>query len=212
MAAHDEPPTLERLAGLLADSNARLRLYMGETGFAALARRCLAANVRKPEEIRLLSRNLPDFLASTNPFSRCPELSELARLENAFQAARNAPEAASVRKLQDPWHPGLYRIALHPSVRRVRLRTNAASIWSALAAAEFPPAPQCLAEPQELLVWHQGTSSRFRMLGREEAAAIDGIADGGNFEIAQSTDGFLRGWLEAGIISSLRNLNDPGEK
>lgn len=212
MAAYDETLTLESLTGFLADGYARLRLYMGETGFAALTRRCLAANARKPQKIRVLSRDLPDFLASTNPFSRSPELSDLARLERSLQAAHNAPEAASIRKLQEPWRPGLYRIALHPSVQRVQLRTNATGIWSALTAGELPPPPQSLAEPQELLVWHQGPSSRFRMLGREETTAIDRIIDGGNFEIAQSADGFLRGWLEAGIISSLRNLNDSGEK
>ncbi len=212
MAAYDETLTLESLTGFLADGYARLRLYMGETGFAALARRCLAASAPKPQTIRLLSRDLPDFLASTDPFSRHPELSDLARLERALQAAHNAPEAASVGKPRDPWHPGPYRIALHPSVQRVQLRTNAASIWSALTSAELPPSPLSLAEPQELLVWRQGTDSRFRLLGREEATAIDGVINGGNFEIAQSADGFLRGWLEAGIISSLRNLNDSGEK
>ncbi len=100
--------------------------------------------------------------------------------------------------------PRIYMIVPHPSLQRLQLPTNAASIWSALTAGERPPPPQRLDEPQELLIWRQGSNVRFRLLGGEEALAIDAMARDGKFEIAQSTEGFLRGWLEAGIISALR--------
>ena len=161
---------------------------MGETAFNTMARHCLAAT--EIPKVRLLSLHLPDFLDLTKPFSRSPELSDLARLEKAFHAALNAPEASITS--QAP---------LHPSVQRLQLRTNAASIWAALTAGELPPSPQRLDEPQELLVWRQGAASRFRMLGREEAAALDAAARGET--IAQSSENFLRGWLEAEIISAV---------
>jgi hypothetical protein len=187
MMAVAETLTLVHLTDFLNHDYPRLRLYMGATAFNTMARHCLAAT--ETQNVRLLSRHLPDFLDLTKPFSRSPELSDLARLEKAFHAALDAPEANVT--LQAP---------LHPSVQRLQLRTNAASIWAALTAGELPPPPQRLDEPQELLVWRQGAASRFRMLGREEAAALDAAARGET--IAQSAETFLRGWREAEIISA----------
>ena len=188
MTAVDESLTFARLADFLTEDYPRLRLYMGETAFNTMARHCLAAT--ETPKVRLLSLHLPDFLDLTKPFYRSPELSDLARLEKAFQAALNAPEANIIS--QAP---------LHPSVQRLQLRTNAASIWAALTAGESPPPPQRLDAPQELLVWRQGAASRFRMLGSEEAAALDAAARGE--AIAQTSESFLRGWLEAEIISAV---------
>ncbi len=194
MMAVDETLTLAHLTDFLADDYPRLRLYMGETAFNTMARHCLAAS--EIPKARVLSLHLPDFLDLTNPFSRSPELSDLARLERAFHAALNAPEASISQ-------PPLHHIGLHPSVQRLQLRTNATSIWAALTAGELPPPPARLDEPQELLVWRQGAASRFRMLGREEAAALDAAARGEATGIDQSTENFLRGWLEAEIISAV---------
>jgi hypothetical protein len=197
MMAVAETLTLAHLTDFLADDYPRLRLYIGETAFNTMARHCLAATVTT--NVRVLSRHLPDFLELTKPFSRSPELSDFARLERAFQAAFNAPEAAitSQAPLQG------FQIALHPSVQRLQLRTNATSIWAALTAGELPPLPARLDEPQELLVWRQGAASRFRMLGREEAAALNAAARGKATGIDQSTENFLRGWLEAEIVSAV---------
>ena len=197
MMAVAETLTLARLTDFLADDYPRLRLYMGETAFNTMARHCLAATVTT--KVRVLSRQLPDFLQLTKPFSRSLELSDLARLERAFQAALNAPEAP-ITSLA-PLH-GL-QVALHPSVQRLRLQTNAASLWAALAAGELPPPPTSLDELQELLVWRQGAASRFRMLGREEAVALDAAARGEAAGIDQSTENFLRGWLAAEIVSAV---------
>ena len=156
----------------------------------------------------MLSMHLPDFLALTKPFSRRPEIADLARLERAFQGALNAPEATVIRSAALlPRH-----IEFHPSVQRLQVRTNATSIWSALTAGELPPSPASLELPQELLVWRQGLASRFRMLGREEAVAIDAAARGETMKLDQFSEGFLRGWLEAEIVSAVRDLNDAGEK
>jgi hypothetical protein len=163
-------------------------------------------------KVRAFSRHLPDFLGLTKPFSRSPELSDLARLEKAFNAALNAPEAPIVKRAAFAGQLGKFHIDLHPSVQRLQLRTNATSIWAALTADELPPAPERLDEPQDLLVWRQGSTPRFRMLGREEAMALDEAERGEAIEIDQSSEGFLRGWLEAEIISCLRCLSDFDKK
>ncbi len=206
MMAVDQNLTLASLTDFLSHEYPRLRLYVGETAFAAMARHCLAAT--DAPGLRVLSMHLPDFLALTKPFSRRPEIADLARLERAFQAALNAPEATVIRSAALlPRH-----IEFHPSVQRLQVRTNATSIWSALTAGELPPSPASLELPQELLVWRQGLASRFRMLGREEAVAIDAAARGETMKLDQFSEGFLRGWLEAEIVSAVRDLNDAGEK
>jgi hypothetical protein len=197
MMAVDETLTPARLTDFLAHDYPRLRLYMGETAFIAMARHCLTAT--ETPKVRLLSRHLPDFLYLSKPFSRSSELSDLARLENAFNAALSAPEAGIITRVP----PQAFHLELHPSVQRLQLRTNATSIWAALTAGELPPPPHGLYEPQELLVWRQGAAPRFRMLGREEAAMLDGAARGEQVKIDQSTENFLRGWLEAEIISAV---------
>jgi hypothetical protein len=206
MMAADQKLTLASLTDFLSHDYPRLRLYVGETAFNAMARHCLAAT--ETPKVRVLSQHLPDFLDLTKPFSKSPELPDLARLERAFQAAVNAPDAPIITNA--PQRRSSFE--LHPSVQRLQLRTNAASIWAALTAGELPPPPARLEVPQELLVWRQGAASRFRMLGREEAVAIDAAARGETIELDQSSEGFLRGWLEAEIVSAVRDLNDAGEK
>ena len=212
MTAVDENLTPAHLTEFLAGDYGKLRLYMGESVFNAMGRHCLATYAVKAQKARAFSRHLPDFLGLTKPFSRSPELSDLARLEKAFHAALNAPEAPIPHRAAYAGHHGKFHIHLHPSVQRLQLRTNATSIWAALTAGELPPPPERLDEPQELLVWRQGTTSRFRMLGREEALALDEAASGEAIEIDQSSEGFLRGWLEAEIISSLRSISNAREK
>lgn len=200
MMAVDQNLTLASLTDFLSQDYPRLRRYVGETAFNAMARHCLAAT--DAPGLRVLSMHLPDFLALTKPFSRRPEIADLARLERAFQAALNAPEATVIRSAALlPRH-----IEFHPSVQRLQVSTNATSIWSALTAGELPPSPASLELPQELLVWRQGLASRFRMLGREEAVAIDAAARGETMKLDQFSEGFLRGWLEAEIVSAVRDL------
>lgn len=213
MTALDDNLDLARLTAFLADDYAKLRLYMGVSAFNAMGRHCLATYSIKAPKIRTLSQQLPNFLDLTKPFSRSPELSDLARFEKAFHAALNAPEAPFLtlaeftrKNLQN------FLLELHPSVHRLQLRTNATSIWAALTAGELPPPPERLDEPQELLVWRQGLASRFRMLGREEATALDAAARGETINIGQFSENFLRSWLEAEVISAVRNMNDAGEK
>ena len=110
MMAVDQNLTLASLTDFLSQDYPRLRRYVGETAFNAMARHCLAAT--DAPGLRVLSMHLPDFLALTKPFSRRPEIADLARLERAFQAALNAPEATVIRSaVLLPRH-----IEFHPSV------------------------------------------------------------------------------------------------
>lgn len=137
----------------------------------------------------------------------------MANLEKAFHAAFNAPEAPALTLSQFVGrNPKEFFLEPHPSVQRLQLRTNATSIWAALTAGELPPAPLKLHAPLKLLVWRQGLASRFRILGEEEAVAFDEASRGELTGIDQISEYFLRGWLEAEVVSAVREMKDEGEK
>jgi Putative DNA-binding domain len=182
--------TAEELRAFLAAELPVLRRYMGETPFAAMVRRYAAEGPPQQPRTRWRLRDLPDYLTRNLPFSRTPELAELAGIELAFAEACEAPESGACHK-----GPG---IAIDPSHRILTVTTNAASLWSALRCGEIPPRPYRLEAPQDVLVWRQGETARFRLLGSEEAAAIA--------DPCESRAGpYLPGWIEAGLVSHGRS-------
>ena len=108
------------------------------------------------------------------------------------------------------------------TVQRVAVTTNVVGLWSALKCHDTPP-PLSIARPLDIMVWRQGTGARFRRLGEEEAMAIDSAREGVSFSVicemiaafddpgnaAMRAAGYLRGWIESGIISSI--WGDTGE-
>lgn len=209
MTVIDENLDVARLTEFLAEDYAKLRLYMGLSAFNRMVHLCAAATVSVNATARSLSQHLPRFLNVTRPYSKNPELSELASVENAFNAALAAPDAPILTLAEfTRRNPQGFSPEIHPSVQRFQLRTNATSLWAALTAGELPPPPELLEEPQELLVWRQGLTPRFRMLGREEALALDEAARGKPTSTDQLPEHFLRGWLEAEVISAAREIDD----
>src|SRR5439155_10501529 len=128
------------------------------------------------------SRHLADYLKTDRPWSRQPELSELAELERALAEAAASPEAPVVNAVQvmaaDPEALVGVRFILSPSIRRLTTLTNVTSLWASLCCDEEPPMPHRLDGPQQVLVWRQGPSARFRLLGAEEATALDEASRG----------------------------------
>ena len=226
----DDSSMPSRLTEYLAADHAKLQLYLGGAAFSAIGRRYAAKYPKLDPGLRWFSRNLDKFLGETTPYSGNPELAELACLEAALNSAFEAPVVPLVTVAElaqlDATDLEDCTVSLHPSVRRLCFRSNTTSLWAALQCNELPPRPKRLDAPQELLVWRQGTHPRFRMLGPEEATALslalDGIPFGkicravatqaphaGTNDCAQT---YLRGWVEAELVSSIRNLNDAGEK
>lgn len=207
-----------RLGQFLRGDYPRLHAYLGEVRFAQLVQACTDAYPSDTPSERWYSRHLPGFLAGCASFRRHPELAELARLENALAEAFAAPESPAIA-MQDvaripPEQLGRTTFALAPTVRRFPVSTNVTTIWAALRCEERPPFPIDLQAPLQVMVWRQSLGSRFRILGDEEAAAIDAMAKGSTFaEICGSIARFgghedaparaasyLRGWVEAEII------------
>ena len=211
------------LADFLGGDHARLKGYLGSAAFNAVGRSYAAKYPSEIQNTKWFSCNLPTFLGQTKPYCQKPELAELASLELALKDAFEAPEASQI-SLEEfvkiaPEDLSACTMVLHPSVRRLRFSTNATSLWAALTCAELPPRPERLDEPLELIAWRQGPSPRFRMLGCEEAAALDAAAKAIPFselcDLIANLEGcvsppksalnYLRGWIEAEVVSGLRH-------
>ena len=211
-----------RLTEFLAHDYEKLRTYLGAVRFKEMALHYIAAHPSDQPNARWFSRHLPEFLASFMHYRRQPELSELARLESALSDAFDGPDEAFCTMADlgavDPELFGRISFNIASTVHRFAFSTNASSLWSSLKCDEVPPQPESIADPQEIMVWRQGSGARFRILGGEEAMAIDSAREGVSFGVicemiaafedpdtaAMRAAGYLRGWIEAQIISSIR--------
>jgi hypothetical protein len=215
--------TALRLTEFLAADHAKLLLYLGSSAFSAIGRRYAMSEQSGNGNTRWFSRNLSRFLGETSPYSKNPELAEIAKLEAALNCAFEAADASILTLEAFARVPiaelAALRIDIHPSAQRLSFTTNATSIWAALQCDEQPPRPERLDQPSELLVWRQGPQPRFRILGREEATAFDMAKQGApigqivvNLAKLDRSETpmecgaiYLRGWVEAELVSVLRS-------
>lgn len=208
-----------RLAGVAASDYPRLQVYMGEAAFQDLARAYLKAHPSHTPNARWFSHRLPEFCRSTAPYSKHPELADLASLERALSGAFDAADAetATIEDLRaiPPEDWGNLVFTPHPSVRRLDHTTNAFDLWNALKSDEPPPPVHILPAPNHLIVWREETLTKVRPLGAEEAMLWDEAAKGVTFaalcELAAVYDDpdsaplrvaqTLQGWLNGGLLA-----------
>jgi hypothetical protein len=110
------------------------------------------------------------------------------------------------------------RFDWHPSMRRLALAWNAPQIWKAVSDGAEPPDVALSEEPVEWLLWRQDLRTYFRSLQAGEAAALEAARTGQSFgelcdllsaelseaEAPVKAAGFLRGWIESGLIVAVR--------
>jgi hypothetical protein len=176
-----------RLAEVLADDYEQLHSYLGDAGFAKLAKSYIAAHPSDRKSARDFGRHVPEFLKTDAGFAKHPELAEIASLEKALADAFDGPDAKPLKLARlaetapELWTSLVF--APHPTTIRLTFTTNAADIWSALREETAPPPARLLPEPQALLVWRQDVTARFRTLGPEEAMMWDEAAAGTRFGV-----------------------------
>lgn len=210
-----------RLTEFLAHDYEKLRTYLGGVRFSEMAQRYIAEHPSDQPNARWFSRHLPDFLGTSPHYRRNPEISELARLERALSDAFDGPDEHIITMADlaavDPAQFGNVCFGIAATVRRFSVTTNVSSLWSCLKCDEIPPRPEGISKPLEIMVWRQGSGARFRILGDEEAMAIDSACEGVSFGVicemmaayedpenaAVRAAGYLRGWIEAEIVSSI---------
>lgn len=211
-----------RLIEALGASYERLRRAMAGT-FVEMAGAFIAAHVSVHRNLRWYGEDLPDFLAATEPWSRRPDLAELAALERNLNIAFDAPDAPALtlRDLaaHDPtsW-PDLV-FAPHGSARRLEVTTDVLARWHALGAAEAPPEdapePPPLPAPVSLLTWRQEGQAMVRALPPEEEMMWIEMSRGRSFgqqctllavHAPDGADaraaGYLGGWIQSDLLAA----------
>lgn len=210
-----------RLVEFLENDFEKLRLFMGEERFGAMARDYVTAHHSRTANARWYAHHLPAFL-STDP-RYCAELAlhDLSTLEQATNDAFDAADAPAL-SLADLAAVDRASIAaavfsFASSVFRVSTKTSVADVWASLAPERPVPEVHELDAPAQIIVWRQNETSRFRTMTAEEAMAFDEAKSGVPFGvicemIAMMDDqngaairaaSYLRSWIESGMICGI---------
>jgi hypothetical protein len=211
-----------RLIEALAANFPVLSELLGEVDFAALGTDYVRSFPSPYYSIRHYGNALADFLATDAQYASAPVLAELARWEWAMSEVFDAADAAAIgtdalaRVAPDEWAD--LRFDWHPSVRRLGLLWNAPQIWKAVSDQAEPPEVTLNPQPVEWLLWRQDLRTYFRSLSAAEAAALEAGRDGqcfgelcarlsaevGEEQAPVKAAGFLRDWVESGLVTAVR--------
>jgi hypothetical protein len=188
---------------------------MGEADFQTLAARYVDAHESTFFNIRWYGDRMGELLAADSEY-----LAEMARWEwamaHAFDAADAEPLGLSAFAEIAPEDWAGLRLEWSPSVQVLRLDWNIPQLWKAVTeGSEERPEPAY--EPGSYLIWRRELQIYFRPLGEAEAAVVAAAREGHSFgelcvllcehldesEAAQHAAGFLRGWVESGLLAAI---------
>jgi hypothetical protein len=130
------------LIEVLQDSFPAVCRLIGEECFRAMARRYVTARPPRSPVLLHYGADFPAFVAGFEPIATVPYLAEVARIERAWLEAYHAAEAlpldpAALAAIA-PERVGELRFTLHPSLRVVRCRFPALTIWRMNVADGVP--------------------------------------------------------------------------
>lgn len=205
-----------RLSELLADTYARVVLYIGETSLDSAARAFIEENSPASRNLRNYGGAFPAFLAKY--FPNDPEVAELAEMDGRLRNTFDAADGSALR-VQDvaaiapqDWDAVVF--ALHPTVSFQCFKWNTPAIWQSLNKGDAPPPAKPLPHPEVWLFWRKELQPHFRSLSPEETTALQAINDGQTFgrlcamlaeehpglEVAPQVARWLRAWLDDGVL------------
>jgi hypothetical protein len=195
----------------------------GPADFDHMARAYIAAHPSRQPSVRWYGRDLADFLATTEPYSRTPAAAEMARFEWALGEAFDSPDVTPITAdalmalPQEAWETLSFTTL--PSLRRLVLVFETPQGWQRREEVEpgdleVERAP----EPLTWAIWRPDLVSNFRSLEADEAAMLDALVEGRSFpELCEAVASFtgdeqaparaaglLRAMVEGGMIGGFR--------
>lgn len=168
------------LMGCLAENFAITRAWLGDEAFQAATAIHIDRLPPHSWTLDAYANDLPASLVLRYPDD--PEVAELARLECALSVAFVGADADAIdpATLADvDWDMAVLRFV--PTLALLDVTTNAAAIWSAIAAEEEPPAAELLPEPATIAIWRNALTPMFRTLDTDEAGALSLMMSGRGF-------------------------------
>ena len=203
-----------RLVEVLADSFAKTQSYLGSDLFETLARAFVKGEPPCERNLAGYGAEFPQFLGRRYPGNA--ELSDLAQLEwalrHVFDAADCAAWTLDTIVAAGPAACLAQWPVLHPTVRTLRLHSNAVAIWNAIDAdSEVPPAER-RADALNVVVWRMEQRPHFMSLDKAEATLLDQISgrsiesavqsalDAGTLSAPEQVSVWLRNWWQHGLL------------
>jgi hypothetical protein len=199
-----------------------LSQLLGDEDFGNLGTAYVRSHDSPFFSIRYYGNALAEFLATDPAYSGAPVLAEIARWEWAmtevFDAADAVPIGVEALAEVRPEEWAELRFDWHPSLRRLTLVWNAPQTWKAVSDDAEPPEVELSADPVEWLLWRQDLRTYFRSLTPPEVMALDAARSGQSFgelcgllsaELGEAgapaaAAGFLKNWIESGLITAVR--------
>lgn len=210
-----------RLMATLRASFDKTWSWIGDEAFDAAARHHIILN---PPSSWTLDAYGVDFHTTLSAlFPSDPEVAELARLEwdmqQAFAAVDEVPVGlADLQRhfdLGNDWNSVRFQIVASASLRPVS--TNAPAIWQAIANKAPPPDAAPAAAGTYAIIWRIGLSPHFRLIDKDEHAALAALLSGADFNAvcsamphgdagaaAVAAGELLGRWIADDLIAALR--------
>lgn len=209
-----------RLTDALRDNYPVLHQVLGDEEFDRLAAAFITARPSRQPSIRWFGAELAGFLGADPARLPHPALIDLVRMEWALGTAFDGPDApvlqaGDLTQVAAADWPAL-RFQPHPTLALIHLDWAVEPLWSAVSAdpeGETRP-PEAL--PHQLLIWRRDHQTHWRSVSEEEAELLAACCAGKPFaelcdigltrhgdQAAASVAGFLRVWVESGMLSAL---------
>lgn len=211
-----------RLVEALATDYEQLQKLLGPTAFEQLGNEYIDAHPSRYASLRWFGQHLPGHLGYAEEEGSHDWQAEMARLEWSFTEAFDAKDAEVLSEghmaAVPPEAWATLSFGFHPSVRMLTLWWNTLARWRAAKEGEVMPEAQRLGQPISCLMWREDLLTQFRTLDPHEAIALAAAIEGQNFseicgalaeemedpeQVPMAAAGFLKGWLNAGLISAL---------
>ncbi|MFM9829251.1 MAG: putative DNA-binding domain-containing protein [Sphingomonas sp.] len=204
-----------QLRAALCDLCERTWCYLGDDAFYAAAAAHIARCPPHSWTLDAYGDGFVDTLRTLYPHA--PEVAELAWIEWALRRAFSGPDATRLPAeaiATVDWDEAV--LELHPNLFTSPISTNAAALWAGLVDGGTPPPAEPLENPAAILVWREALIPKFRTIGCDELAMLDGLRAGTPFgtvcetiladrdedEAVTLVGAMLARWLQDGLIVS----------
>ncbi len=170
------------LTETLKDAFPAVHRIVGADFFRAMARAYVMVEPPRSPILLDYGAGFPDFIRQFEPAAVLPYLADVARIERAWTEAYHAPEASPIDPTAfmaiAPDQLPSARLMLHPSLRVVRSRFPALTIWQMNVADGVPAPVDLAADGEDVLVVRPSADVEVRSIPNGSLEFIQALADG----------------------------------